>query len=412
MSILETYLKTNNLTLREFHLKSGIPETTIRNLNRKPLKKWTLAQIEALSDFLSTPKEEILKDLETLSLNEKNHIKFGKFSLESRRYIGSKAKLLPWISELIKSNTKGKSFFDVFAGTGIVTEYLLDEFDTFYINDFLYSNNLIYCAFFGNEKFDQGKIEKCKEIIDRISYKEGSENYISRNFANTFFSQRDAYIIGEIRESIELFGNLNNREKSILISSLLYSVDKIANTVGHYDAYRKIPKINDRFVFELINPINTSDKKINIYREDANNLVASIYSDVVFIDPPYNSRQYSRFYHILENIAKWQKPELEGVALKPPKENMSEYSKKSAPEVFEHLISNINAKYIVVTYNNTYNSKSNSSKNKITHEQILNSLNKVGKTKVFEKPFKHFNAGKSNLIEHKEFVFITELRNV
>lgn len=411
MSLLEKYLKMNNLTLRDLHLRTGIPETTVRNLNRKPLKKWTLSQLDSLSDVLGKPKEEILKDLEDLSLDESIDVFLGKYNLENRRYIGSKAKLLGWIRGLIKLHTKGDSFFDVFAGTGVVTEYLINDFNTFHINDFLYSNNIIYNAFFGNEQFDLVKIKYYKEAFNKISYKEGLENYFSKNFGGKFFSYRDTYIIGEIRECIDKSDSLNAREKSILISSLLYSADKIANTVGHYDAYRKLPMVGDRFNFELINPINTINKNINIYREDANKLVASINSDVVFIDPPYNSRQYSRFYHILENIAKWEKPELEGVALKPPKENMSEYCKSSAPEIFEQLILNVKAKFIVVTYNNTYNSKSSSSKNKITHEQILNSLNKVGATKVFEKPFKHFNAGKSSLIEHKEFVFITELKN-
>ena len=61
------------------------------------------------------------------------------------------------------------------------------------------------------------------------------------------------------------------------------------------------------------------------------------------------------------------------------------------------------------TYNNTYNSKSSSSKNKITHEEILTSLNSVGSTKVFQSEHKFFNAGKTELKGHKEFVFITEV---
>ena len=150
-------------------------------------------------------------------------------------------------------------------------------------------------------------------------------------------------------------------------------------------------------------------KDVVIYREDANNLVRKVKADIAFIDPPYNSRQYSRFYHLLENLTKWKKPELSGVAMKPPVENMSEYSKVSAPKIFDDLIQNLNAKYIVVTYNNTYKPKSSSSKNKITHEQILESLEKVGKTKIFEIPFQFFNAGKSDLKDHKEFVFITEV---
>ena len=95
--------------------------------------------------------------------------------------------------------------------------------------------------------------------------------------------------------------------------------------------------------------------------------------------------------------------------MKPPVENMSEYSKTNAPMIFDDLIKNLNVRYIVVTYNNTYKPKSSSSKNKITHEEIIKSLNNVGSTQSFERSFQFFNAGKTNLKDHKEFVFITEV---
>ena len=99
-----------------------------------------------------------------------------------------------------------------------------------------------------------------------------------------------------------------------------------------------------------------------------------------------------------------------GTALKPKEENMSEYCKTSAPKIFEDLIESLNVKYIVVTYNNTYNSKSSSSKNKITLEEIQEILQKKGDTKVFSKPYRFFNAGKTNLKDHKEYVFITKVK--
>ena len=63
---------------------------------------------------------------------------------------------------------------------------------------------------------------------------------------------------------------------------------------------------------------------------------------------------------------------------------MSEYCRNGAAKVFDDLISNLKCKYIVVTYNNTYNSKSSSSQNKIKLEEIKKSLNKRGVTKIFE----------------------------
>ena len=85
--------------------------------------------------------------------------------------------------------------------------------------------------------------------------------------------------------------------------------------------------------------------------------------DIAFIDPPYNSRQYSRFYHLLENLALNKKPELYGVALKPKPTNLSKYCKVEARETFKDLIESLAkiCKVLVVTYNNTYgaNARSN-----------------------------------------------------
>lgn len=335
-----------------------------------------------------------------------------QFQIQQRRYIGNKNKLMPWIKSLIVENTEGNTFFDVFAGTGSVTNAVIDNFDHFIINDFLYSNEQIFHAFFGKEKIDYNTLNQYKDRFNNIDHLDKDDTYFSDNFGGRFFSKNDAIKIGEIREQIEQADDLNQRERAILITSLLYSADHIANTVGHYDAYRKRNDIADRFHFNMIDPINMVGKDVEIYREDANELVKSVNADVVFLDPPYNSRQYSRFYHVLENITKWDKPELHGVAMKPDAENMSNYSRKSAPEVFDNLIQNIHAKYIVVTYNNTYeNAKSSSSRNKITHKQIVQTLNKVGKTKIFSQSYRFFNAGNSNLAKHEEFLFITEVHN-
>lgn len=204
-------------------------------------------------------------------------------------------------------------------------------------------------------------------------------------------------------------GSFNGKEYEILIASLFYSLDRIANTVGHYDAYIKKSVVSNRFKFELIHPIDTSNKRIFIYREDSNKLAKKINCDIAFIDPPYNSRQYSRFYHVLENIAKWKKPELYGTAMKPKEENMSDYCRTKAPVVFEDLVKLMNAKYLVVTYNNTYASKSTSSQNKITLNEIKCILEKKGKTAIYEKPYKFFNAGKTEFDDHKEYLFITKV---
>lgn len=330
------------------------------------------------------------------------------YQIWNRRYTGSKYKLSSWISDLIQDNCVGNSFCDMFAGTAIMSKKMIDIFDEIHINDFLYSNEVIYKAFFEQSNYNSPKLEILKNAFMKVPLSQISENYVSKNFGDKFFSSNDARRIGYIREQIECNDDLNEKEKNILLASLLYSLDKAANTVGHYDAYIKGKQINDTFTFELIEPYVFKNKKIHISRLDANVLANSIKCDIVYIDPPYNSRQYSRFYHVLENITKWEKPELFGTACKPKAENMSEYCRNSATKAFEELISSLNCKYIVVSYNNTYNSKSSSSKNKITLEDIKHILENKGAVSIFEKQHQYFNAGKTNLPNHKELVFITK----
>ena len=331
------------------------------------------------------------------------------YQIWNRRYTGSKYKLANWIFELISNNCEGNSFCDIFAGTAVMSKQMAEKVDEIYINDFLFSNEVIYHAFFEQKNFDVQKLEKIKKYFNSLDASSLPSNYVSDNFGGKFFSNNDAILIGYIREYLDSAIDLNDKEKDILLASLLYSADKAANTVGHYDAYIKGKNIVDSFYFDLINPYFYDNKKINISRKDANQLAKEISCDIVYIDPPYNSRQYSRFYHVLENITTWKKPALFGEAMKPEAENMSEYCRNSATRVFEDLIQSLKCKYIVVSYNNTYTSKSSSSKNKITLKNIEEILEKRGSVKIFEKPYQFFNAGKTSLDNHKELIFITKV---
>lgn len=329
------------------------------------------------------------------------------YFLENRRYIGNKTKLTQWIKDIIVENTQvGGTFFDVFAGTGSVSNALSSEFDTVIVNDTLLSNNIIYQAFWGVGSLNHTKLNQIVNEFKNIQAENLSENYFSENFGGKFFSLLSARKIGYIREYLETM-NLTEKEFHILLASLIYSADKIANTVGHFDAYIKKDILERPLPFDLIN-YSTQDK-FRIFREDANQLVRTQSADVVYLDPPYNSRQYSRFYHVYETLVKWDKPILSGVAMKPPADNMSEYCRKNAPVVFADLVENIQAKYIVVSYNNTYFSKSNSSRNKIELEKIIDTLNQRGKTRIFQRDYRAFNTGKTEFDNHQEFLFVTRV---
>lgn len=330
------------------------------------------------------------------------------YEIWNRRYTGSKYKLADWIFGIIDAHCRGSSFCDIFAGTGIIAKTALDKMSAVVVNDFLYSNEVIYKAFFMQSPYNREKITHYRNVFQSLQADNLKENYVSVKFGGTFFSANDAVLIGEIRECIETAADLNEKERSMLIASLLYSMDRIANTVGHYDAYIKGHTLTDQFKFDVVSPYHTGST-VTIHRKDANILAKSLECDIVYIDPPYNSRQYSRFYHVLENIATWKKPELYGVALKPKPENMSEYCRAAALEAFTSLINDLRCKYILVSYNNTYASKSSSSLNKMTLENIQQVLATKGKLSYFEKPHQFFNAGKTKFQDHKETVFLVEV---
>jgi len=342
----------------------------------------------------------------TLPLSSKEE---NSFELQNRRYIGNKYKLADWIFSILEKECSGNSFTDIFAGTGVVSAKAATRFKNIILNDFLYSNHAVYKAFFDKGDWDRGKTDRIIEGYNRINGKDLTDSYFSKNFGGKYFSRSSARIIGFVRDDIEKRKTeLTEREYHVLITSLLYAVDKIANTVGHYDAYFKKVLVDDTFAMR--SPVPILVENVEIYREDANLLAKRIKTDIVYIDPPYNSRQYSRFYHLLETLVKWDKPKLYGTALKPVEENMSDYCRISAKEKLAELVKDLNAKFLVVSYNNTYTSKSSSSLNKITHTEIESILAEKGETKVFEKDYRHFNAGNTDFNNHKEFLFVTKVK--
>lgn len=327
--------------------------------------------------------------------------------INNRRYLGNKYKLLPFITKVVSEECSDiKSVADIFAGTGAVSSAFKDK--TIITNDLMYSNYICNFAWFGSQEYSPQTIIDC--IIKYNSISKYEDNYMTENFANTYFSYNDCSKIGFIREDIEqnyLDGNINERERAILITSLLYAMDKIAKTCGHYDAYRKGADFDASL--ELFVPLAEAHNNAEneCFNKDANELVKEIYADLVYIDPPYNSRQYCDAYHLLENVARWEKPDVFGVAKKMNRDKMkSKYCTQSATEAFEDLIKNINAKYILFSYNNMATKGNGRSNAKIADEDIMRILQSKGTVKVFSENYKAFSAGKSNIVDNAERLFL------
>lgn len=359
-------------------------------------------------ESLAIAREKLLHGDDYISMFCDTHIS-KPIGIASRRYIGSKAKLLDWIFDTIDQNTNDvHSFCDIFAGTGVVTNAALSKYERVIMNDLLYSNNVIYKAFFAPGEWNKDKVTSIINYYNGLNPDKLRDNYFSINFGGKFFEDSEAKRIGHIRQDIEKKKKeLTPKEYNILLATLIYNIDKIANTLGHFEAYIRKPIEHRPLNMKLIDAHEFQN--IEIFREDSNQLARRIHCDVVYIDPPYNSRQYSRFYHLYETLIKWDKPVLSGVAMKPPQENMSDYCSNRAAAAMRDLVHNIDARYIVVSYNNTYKSKSSSSENKIQYDELVNILNEIGPTRVFEHGHRAFNAGKTEFDDHKEFLFVTSV---
>ncbi len=334
------------------------------------------------------------------------------FSISQRRYLGNKQKLLKFIENIINLKVESwNSFCDIFSGSGVVGYHFNRKDKRVISNDLLYHNFITNSAFLDNSSFNLEKIESYIDSYNSLDIKE--ENYFSINFGDRYFSIDNARKIGFIREDIEKRykkKDINLKERYILITSLIYAMDKIANTVGHYDAYIK-RDIKDKDL--ILKPLNIDiEKNIGnrVYNRDANRLIREIECDILYIDPPYNSRQYCDLYHLLENLALWQKPKLFGVAKKFDRTNLkSEYNKKEALKAFEDLVENAKSRYILLSYNNMANKGNSRSNARMSDSKILGVLEKKGEVEVFEKSYKEFNSGKSSIKDNKERIFFVKV---
>ena len=142
-----------------------------------------------------------------------------------------------------------------------------------------------------------------------------------------------------------------------------------------------------------------------------NMLATDVECDLAYLDPPYNSRNYCDAYHLLENVARWEKPEVMGVAKKMDRSAMkSEYCKVTANESLEDLVAKLRCRYILLSYNNNGQKLQIRSNAKISDSEIMRILGQKGKVKVFTTDFKPFSAGRGENVGNQERLFLCVVR--
>lgn len=332
------------------------------------------------------------------------------FRIENRRYLGNKAKLCGFIKGIVAKRCPGtRSVADLFAGTGVVGAAFNSPKIKIIANDLLQANHHCLKTFLRTTR--QTSISRIQQRIDHLnSIRDTGHNYFSRHFGGKYFSKATAMRIGRVREEIERIAD-NEQERSVLLCSLIYAVDRIANTVGHYDAYRRTLDRSDKLILKIPEISREANAGNKIYCADANQLVRHIQCDVLYLDPPYNSRQYGDAYHLLENLVVWAQPAVRGKAGKMNTAALkSDYCTKKAESALEDLVKHAQCRHLLLSYNNTGNTKNSRSNARIDDATIMDILSSRGSVSVYHTGFGMFSAGKSTATGNVERVFHCAIR--
>jgi adenine-specific DNA-methyltransferase len=329
------------------------------------------------------------------------------FSLNNRKYLGAKHRLLDFISAAILSKVPApRVFIDGFAGTGVVGYHFRRHARLIIANDLLYSNYVVNQAFL-NSTPGNVRPARLAELIEALNGLPPRAGYVHRHYGGRYFTAGNACRIDAAREGIEELeraGACTPQEKLLLLASLLYAADKAANTVGQYDAYLKharagagggAPRGAGRHLVDSnvhrplrlrLPAVELGDGGHQVYNEDLNRLIRRLEGDVLYLDPPYNSRQYVDCYHVLENILRWGKPRLYGKTRKFRREALkSRYSRRAeASEALAELIAAARCGHIFLSYN---------SEGIIPDERIMAILQDKGRAEVFEREYAVFGNG-------------------
>lgn len=323
------------------------------------------------------------------------------------RFIGCKTLLLENIHNVIKEHVNdARVFCDIFSGTGTVGRY----FKQFYE---VYSNDLLYFSYVlqkGTIELDAlPKFEKLKAIgiIDPIEYfnscdsmlleslpieKRFFQNNYAPNGGRMYLNNENALRIDFARNTVENWlsqGIISHEEYFYLVACIVEGIPFVSNISGTYGAYHKQWERRTFKKYEVINlPIYTNGKQNKCYNEDGVNLLKKIKGDILYIDPPYNERQYLPNYHVLETAAKYDHPILKGVTGQREYENQkSEFcSLKTALSAFESLLCNAQFKHIILSYS------TEGIMPLASIEAIMNKYAKQNSVKIYKIPYRRYKS--------------------
>lgn len=331
------------------------------------------------------------------------------------RYIGSKFKLINYISNTVKKycgeNISELIFCDLFSGTGVVGKNFSP------IVKYVIANDLEYYSYIANscvlKGFDENTVNKiishCNEIEPKYygdifdSYAEGGK------CGRMYFTKENGGKLESARYYLSLIKDIISEDDyNAVLYSLISAADKIANTASTYGAFLKEfnPSAKKQIIFETPDFAKGCLSNNKVYNDDANNLIKQIKGDILYIDPPYNTRQYSAYYHVLNGIATYKIPFTESkTGVCKSQYNKSEYSiEKSASIQLEDLIKNADFEWIFMSYNN---------EGIISLEEIKSIMEKYGTYYIEQQEHQRYKADKKRkYVADKTIEYIHVLHKV
>lgn len=311
-------------------------------------------------------------------------------------YIGSKYSLIPFITttieDVVGKDLSNKVFCDIFAGTGIVGRTFKQKVHKIISNDWEYYSYVLNRNYIGNHL----ELANKNEMIDLLNSIPSVENgFIYKNYCygsgseRQYFSDENGKKIDAIRKQIESWKNADDISDDMyffLLASLLESSDKLANTASVYGAFLKHLKSTAQKTLILEPAYYTINTNVHdVYCQDANILIKRIQGDILYLDPPYNARQYGANYHMLNTIAEYKPFIPKG------KTGLRDYArsqycgKKTVISSFESLIRDAQFKFIILSYNN---------EGIMSISEIQSIMSKYGHYDIVSQDYQRFRADK------------------